>query len=155
MKYLYIFLITIIVLSCSKRKSKKWFVEKSNTSIGCLIQVIDTEESFFKEPLIFDPNCNGFVFIESQLVERLFNESIRQTFFIELPIDTNNFYFQNVDLVSNLKFYVSNTYNNTYYRSANGWIKGEYKNGTWVIDFDLYYGGIKKNRFHIKKGAHY
>jgi hypothetical protein len=155
MKLIYLIAIILVVCSCNKRNSKKWFVEKSEISIGCLEQVNTSYNTYFEEPLIYNPNCEGYVFEETQLVNRIFNGPIRQSIVIKLPDDTIDFYYQNIEILSNTNFYIYNSNDFSYYRIANGWIKGNYEKGSWVIDFDLFYGGKKNDKYHIKKGANY
>jgi hypothetical protein len=150
-------LITVVftLTACNKRNSKKWFVETSEFSTGCLVQVNTNFDTHFKEPLVYSSNCEGYVFEETQLVNRIFNGSVRQSFLLELPNDTNDFHFQNIEILSNTKFYIFNSTDFTFYRIAKGWIKGNYVNGYWDVDFDLSYGGKKNDKFRIKKGANY
>jgi hypothetical protein len=140
--------------SCTKTDSKKWVVDYSEIINGCLIEVNNNYESSI-EPLEHDTSCIGNLFIENQLIKRSLQEDIRQTIFFELPSDTNSFYYESLEIPANLKLYVYNSNRYTYYRMMKGWIRGEFIDGQFIIDFDLHYGGENLNLYHIKKGANY
>jgi len=165
MKSLKLLLISLAVTfsSCSKEHSNKWIVIGSGiVATGDHLILISDLDFSDSNPYILSSGTSNLVWEEDhQLGPTIFGYYLDKQIVLEIPdsLGIIEFLYEDQAIYENLNcaiyYFDSGSKDDGYYRIKNGFIEGKKIGNEWIIDFEVFFGGVDNDKYKMIKDANY